>query len=158
MITACLHQPKREESRAKKTAAEAAVSLEPARAQSMALGGILCSVFRFVSSVFCSVRSVVGSISRIGSSIFCSVDSRGSSRRSSTSSLLSLIGSLAGCISSGLGLISSLACRRGRSRGCSLLRCVSSLLSSVSRLLSVLRGILRAIAAGRQQRDERGGE
>jgi hypothetical protein len=35
---------------------------------------------------------------------------------------------------------------------------VSSLLSLVSRLLSILRGILRAVAASRQQRDERGGE
>src|SRR6185312_10812545 len=62
----------------------------------------------------------------------------------------------------GRGRGSGGGCRsRSRSSGrcrSSLLRRIGSLLSGVGRLLGVLRGILRAIAACRQQRDERGGE
>src|SRR5574337_154331 len=52
----------------------------------------------------------------------------------------------------------SLGRSRGSGRRSSLLSGVGSLLSGVGRLLGVLRGILRAVAACRQQRDERGGE
>jgi hypothetical protein len=161
MIAGSPSQPKRRESRAKKTAAQGGRFSWNLQLRSMTLGGVLGCIFRLVGSIFRCVSGVVGGISRVGSCIFRSVNSAtgwGSRRRRGASSLLSLVGSLAGCISSSLGLISSLGRLRGRGRGCSLLRRVSSLLSSVSRLLSVLRGILRAIAAGRQQRDKRGGE
>ncbi len=97
----------------------------------MALVGILCSIFRVGRGVFRSVGSVAGGIGCVGSSVGRRLNrrvSRSSRRGCSAGSLLSLIGSLAGCICSGLGLISSLGCLCGRSRGRSLLRGVSSLL------------------------------
>jgi len=125
---------------------------------SITLLGVFCSVFRGGSSVFRSVSSLVGLVGSVRSGVLrlvSNVAGRGGCR---AGSLLGLRSSLTGSVSRGVGLISSLYRFRGRSLRSGLLCGISSLLSRISGLLGVLRGILRAVAACRQQRDERGGE
>ncbi len=107
-----------------------------------------------------SSSGVLGSVSRLAGRIGSTVGGalhgvhggcRSGGGRSSSRS------SGGGSRSSGGGSRSSSGSRSGRGRSGLLCR-ISSLLSGVSRLLGVLRGILRAVAASRQQRDERGGE
>jgi hypothetical protein len=143
---------------AKKTAARGGRFSETSEG-SMILFGIVRSVFRVVCSVFRSVSSLVGLVGSVGGSVLRLVSGvAGRSGGSSAGSLLRLGSRLAGSISRGVRLISSLHRFRGGSLRSSLLRGISSLLSRISGLLGVLRGILRAVAACRQQRDERGGE
>jgi hypothetical protein len=145
----------------KKRPHEAAVFPETSEG-SMILLGVVCSVFRVVGSVFRSVSSLVSLVGSVGGSVLRLVGGVAvvgvRCGGSSAGSLLGLSSRLAGSVSRSVGLVSSLHRFRGGSLRSSLLCGISSLLSRISGLLGVLRGILRAVAACRQQRDERGGE
>src|SRR6185437_14310909 len=107
--------------------------------------GFVCSILGSAGSVLCGGSGLAGSIGSVGGGALHrvhGVSRSGGGRSSSGRSRSCLLG----------------RGRSGGSRSSSLLCRISSLLSGVSRLLGVLRGILRAIAACRQQRDERGGE